>query len=255
MATFTGADKAIGFLFDMVSNIADDYDAATTYAQGNYTIYAGTLYKCISAISAPEDFTPAHWQAVLVMDEVAAGGGGGGGGTTVIANPAEAATDTLNKLQVGATIYDVPSGGGGSGSENYSLTEQAVGTWVNGKTLYQKTIYIASVTTGTSYNHNITDVDEIFIYGIKADRNTGWFSSGHVFVDASDYVAEDFSIIPSKTALFAYVFGCTIKECYVTVRYTKTVDTTVYVRKLENGTDIRKTEAGDTRTTENIGGV
>ena len=138
MATFTGADKAIGFLFDMVSNIADDYDAATTYAQGNYTIYAGTLYKCISAISAPEDFTPAHWQAVLVMDEVAAGGGGGGG-TTVIANPAGAATDTLNKLQVGATIYDIPSGGGSSG-HTYSTTEQIVGTWIDGKTIYEKTV-------------------------------------------------------------------------------------------------------------------
>ena len=40
--------------------------------------------------------------------------GGGGGGTTVIANPQEQATDTLNKLQVGQTIYSVPSGGGGS---------------------------------------------------------------------------------------------------------------------------------------------
>ena len=40
-------------------------------------------------------------------------GGGGGGGTTVIANPAGAATDTLNKLQVGSTIYSIPSGGGG----------------------------------------------------------------------------------------------------------------------------------------------
>lgn len=40
--------------------------------------------------------------------------GGGGGGTTVIANPQGQATDILNKLQVGQTIYSVPSGGGGS---------------------------------------------------------------------------------------------------------------------------------------------
>lgn len=139
MATFTGADKAIGFLFDMVENIASDYDSTTTYAQGAYAIYSGTLYKCISAISTPEDFTPAHWQAVLVMDEVAAGGGGGGGGTTVIANPAGTATDTLNKLQVGSTIYNVPSGGGSSG-HTYSTSEQVVGTWIDGKTVYEKTI-------------------------------------------------------------------------------------------------------------------
>ncbi len=39
---------------------------------------------------------------------------GGGGGTTVVANPQGQATDTLNKLQVGQTIYSVPSGGGGT---------------------------------------------------------------------------------------------------------------------------------------------
>lgn len=49
-----------------------------------------------------------------------AGGGGGGGGTTVIANPTGTATDTLNKLQVGSTIYGV--GGGGSTSEIIPIT-------------------------------------------------------------------------------------------------------------------------------------
>lgn len=114
MATFTGADKAIGFLFDMVANIADDYDSSSTYTEGDYAIYSGTLYKCTTTIVTSEAFTPSHWQAVLIMDEVAAGGGGGGG-TTVIANPAGAATDTLNKLQVASTIYSIPSGGGGGG--------------------------------------------------------------------------------------------------------------------------------------------
>lgn len=41
-------------------------------------------------------------------------GGGGGGGTTVIANPSGEAADELEKLQVGETIYDIPTGGGGS---------------------------------------------------------------------------------------------------------------------------------------------
>lgn len=135
MATFTGADKAIGFLFDMVGNIANDYDSASTYVLDAYAIYEGTLYKCINPISTPEDFTPAHWHAVLIMDEVAAGGGGGGG-TTVIANPAGSATDTLNKLQVGSTIYDIPSGGGSG--ESYSTSEQIIGTWTDGRSVYRR---------------------------------------------------------------------------------------------------------------------
>lgn len=65
--------------------------------------------------------------------------GGGGGGTTVVANPSGQATETLNKLQVGATIYDVPSGGGSSGHA-WSTTEHIVGTWIDGATVYEKTV-------------------------------------------------------------------------------------------------------------------
>lgn len=226
MATFTGADKAIAFLFDMVANIADDYDSSSTYSLDAYVIYEGTLYKCINAISTPEAFTPAHWTAVLIMDEVAAGGGGGGSST--LAGLSDVSLSSLTNgdvLTYDSTIskWKNAAGGGGGSGETYSLQEQAVGVWVNGKTLYQKTVYIASVSTGTSYNHDIANVDEIFIHDIKANRNTGWFSSGHVFVDNYNFVAEDFSLIPSPTAIFAYVYGCTITQCYVTLRYTKTV--------------------------------
>lgn len=130
MATFTGSDKAISFLFDMVSNIASDYDNTSTYSVGDYAIHEGILYKCASAVLLPEDFDSTKWQAVLVMDEI--GSGGGGGGTTVIANPAGAATDTLNKLQVASTIYDIPSGGGsgGTGVTAYSLSD-ILDSWGN----------------------------------------------------------------------------------------------------------------------------
>lgn len=42
-------------------------------------------------------------------------GGGGGGGTTVIANPQGTPTATLNTVQIGNVIYDLPSGGNGVG--------------------------------------------------------------------------------------------------------------------------------------------
>lgn len=37
--------------------------------------------------------------------------GGGGGGTTVIPNPSGEATDDLEKVQIGSTIFDIPEGG------------------------------------------------------------------------------------------------------------------------------------------------
>lgn len=56
---------------------------------------------------------------IYFITDAGGSGGGGGGGTTVIANPTGTATDTLNKLQVGSTIYGV----GGSSSEIIPITD------------------------------------------------------------------------------------------------------------------------------------
>ena len=255
MATYTGADRALAFLFEMVSNLAEDYDRSSTYAADAYVIYSGTLYKCISAINTPEDFTPAHWQAVLVMDEVAAGGGGGGGGTTVIANPAGAATDILNKIQVDTTIYDVPRGG--ESSHNYSTTEHVVGTWIDGKNIYEKTIDCGYLPNNSTKNipHGISDLSKIISWDGGIITDSGAYTPiPYVHTDGIQYavsvLATDTNIsISTKTNRSTWY-------AYITLKYTHTVDTTVYTRVLENGTDTRTTENGtDTRTTENIAGA
>lgn len=56
----------------------------------------------------------------------------------------------------GTTYYvtddpnDSSSGGGGGSSENYSYTEQAVGTWVDGSTIYKKTIDFGALPDSTT---------------------------------------------------------------------------------------------------------
>ena len=62
---------------------------------------------------------------------------GGGGGTVVEANPDASATDTLHKIKIGETVYKVPEGGGGSDPHQYSTVEQIVGTWIDGKDVYE----------------------------------------------------------------------------------------------------------------------
>lgn len=55
--------------------------------------------------------------------------------------------------------------------DEYSTTEKVIGIWM-GKTLYRKTIFLSSLpsTSGTTtYNHNISNPDEI------------WFDVGHCF--------------------------------------------------------------------------
>lgn len=119
-------------------------------------------------------------------------------------------------------FVNVDQSGSGSGI-NYSYTEHVIGTWVNGEVLYEKTIHLASVTTGTSYQHNINNVNKIWIQDIKATRNDSWFTSGHIFENSPSNIAESFSVIVNSTVLYTYVYGCTITDCDITLRYTKTV--------------------------------
>lgn len=68
-----------------------------------------------------------------IKDAGGSGGGGGGSGTTVIANPSGEATDTLNKLQVGNTVYSVS--GGSSGGYSYTTLWSGSQTTVGEVTL------------------------------------------------------------------------------------------------------------------------
>lgn len=111
MATYTGSDKRLQYLFRASRNLAEDYNDTSTYAVGDFAIVDGVLKKCITAVSTPESYDSTKWTDALITDEM----GGGGGGTTVIANPSGTPTDDLETIQIGSTIYDIV-GGGSSGS-------------------------------------------------------------------------------------------------------------------------------------------
>ena len=70
-------------------------------------------------------------------------------------NPTGTPTATLKKLGIEGTVFEVEGGGGGSSSEiNYSTTEQVIGTWIDGKPLYQTTISNISVPSNNTVNIN-----------------------------------------------------------------------------------------------------
>lgn len=50
--------------------IADNYNANATYAVGDYTLHNGGLYRCTTAITSAETWTPAHWTQVVLGGEV-----------------------------------------------------------------------------------------------------------------------------------------------------------------------------------------
>lgn len=81
-------------------------------------------------------------------------------------NPTGTPTATLKKLGIEGTVFEVEGGGGGSsGGINYSTTEQVIGTWIDGKNIYERT-YTGSFTVpsgGTWYNTGIalSDVENL----------------------------------------------------------------------------------------------
>lgn len=50
--------------------ISDAYDPTSTYAVGDYAIYNNSLYRCVTAIDTPEEWTVAHWIETTVAAEL-----------------------------------------------------------------------------------------------------------------------------------------------------------------------------------------
>ena len=75
-------------------------------------------------------------------------------------NPTGTPTATLKKLGIEGTVFEVEGGGGGSSSGiNYSTTEQVIGTWIDGKPLYAKTIEVHNLVSGNNtISHNIANL-------------------------------------------------------------------------------------------------
>lgn len=56
-------------------NIANAYDATKTYAVGDYCMYNGVFYKCVTAITSAHAFNVDEWDDVTVGEEIGAIGG------------------------------------------------------------------------------------------------------------------------------------------------------------------------------------
>lgn len=109
--------------------------------------------------------------------------------------------------------------GGGASGHNYSTTEQIVGTWIDGKTIYEKTITAMNVRVNTSDWQNleqINDIDTLIstegtITILFNGQQTGIGQYFNVSVNSSGYVR-----------FFCSAWNTNDANVYVTIRYTKT---------------------------------
>ena len=122
-----------------------------------------------------------------------------------------------------AVIGNQVSGGGGSALHVYSTEEKVVGTWIDGKPLYEKTIvYDGIVKTDTKIYQN-ESIDEIVNVSNKCFYDTGFNkwnteinSTYNLGITARGYYLQ----VEVNSA-----YGDRITKCRCTIQYTKTTDT------------------------------
>ena len=113
----------------------------------------------------------------------------------------------------------------------YSTTEQRVGTWIDGKPIYQKTInYGSTVSVGTTEKQ--TELADLTSLGIDTlvDMWGKFFSSGgsmiKVFNSSPSAMTVELYVSSNKLYLQSVRGSSTVtlSEIYVTIQYTKTTD-------------------------------
>lgn len=105
---------------------------------------------------------------------------------------------------------------------NYSTDEQIVGTWIDGKTLYEKTVIIQSPQTGYhEYQHGISNIDKVISSIGMAERTDGEFTP--IPTTASQQALWGTGLKDINGTRFALELGTSVSYayCYVTLRYTK----------------------------------
>ena len=130
----------------------------------------------------------------------------------------------------GLTATDVQSAIDELASEpkgfNYSETEHVCGTWINGETLYEKTVDCGAAPNNTTKDiaHNISNLG--FIVGLEGiGINTGNKTATPLVLASYSSLANQMSFYATSTMIkiSAGADQSSYNKCYVTLRYTKTV--------------------------------
>ena len=137
--------------------------------------------------------------------------------------PKPTAADVNAGKVLGANGQWVTNSGGGGSSHNYSTSEQVIGTWVDGKPLYEKTY--ADV-TGNYNSVGIYDIDNTKI--VRNVKGRLYFQNSAIQVGAylnSSYYSGWYQDFVNNGVLAVY-FSNDYKNANfeVTVQYTKTTD-------------------------------
>lgn len=109
-------------------------------------------------------------------------------------------------------------------NKKYSTSETSTGeTWVDGKTIYQKTIKITSLNSNRTYTHGISNFGELIdIYGTGYWSGQGWQPIQRVVTDGIAPYGLGLGDIDSTK--FMFQVGSSYRgfqKAYITLKYTK----------------------------------
>lgn len=146
---------------------------------------------------------------------------------TDIADAIREQTGDENPIMLSNFASEIASIQGG-GNVNYSTTEHEIGTWIDGKTLYEKTVVFQNFSAGDKYI-DIVNADTAFIYGGFFKQTSGGDASfifGAPLYNTGTFGAYGYiaSICDSnhdnKLTVSTYK-GTWDGDLYLTIRYTK----------------------------------
>lgn len=128
-----------------------------------------------------------------------------------------------NIVQVlSAAFADMEGGGGGA---SYSTEERVVGTWIDGKPLYEITLNPTVNSGSNTLNHGIANFKEcIRIFGKCKYNNTVEVLPLPYISTNTQYVITCGNVTPTTYLVETGLGISSIQDCYVTIQYTKTTD-------------------------------
>ena len=129
-------------------------------------------------------------------------------------------------------IKDAGGGGGGSSSHDYSTTEQVIGTWIDGKPVYEKTLEVNNIDMGnvngtkTTIPHGISNFKDLIDLRMNCPK-LGVSSKDELFDGNNGNAIAHFRVNATNVycqAGSAWYSGSADRYWYIILQYTKTTD-------------------------------
>lgn len=112
-------------------------------------------------------------------------------------------------------------------NQEYSTGEQVIGTWIDGKPIYRKVVYIGSLPANTAsfFSHNISNIDRVVNSSMTwfDTADNCWWSNRRW---DSATIRISYNVNPTQIWIEAKGVNWSTRtnQAYVTIEYTKTTD-------------------------------